>query len=503
MHHPCIIEAQEHEKDIHSNIKKGLEREIEKAHTHENIHDNKKEKIPDSHIIVEKIKENVRAARSSASSNNSDTEDNNESETKEHHTGPQRVAYLGLNTQLTLGYYVGLTWLLLPSEVDELPQGMALLVTPKIANVDWLKMFTDCLNNPISAKYISKCYAIDLDQIPIDLDKSNPMDITPLLLLHYLTLVARIATQGLKRDYLIREENLTSKIKGKLLLGSTIVHNRCQGRQERNWCRYQDYSIDCYENQILKAALRFTRSWWRHHRTAMNVNIDTTLSFCAAAFTEVSELPNINALRRYRINPLYRDYATALRLATMILRRFDYSIQNANNDSGHRVPPFRIDMPKLFELYAYTVLCNKFKFRNIKYQPHGKHGYVDFLKTDEKLIIDTKYKPVYQSEENKSKYDIKDIRQLAGYARDVDVLKELGYNNIDDHHSDDFRLTPDCLILYPNKDSDNFNDCDHTILEKIRDKEKYQIEQFTRFFKYPVKLPVIEKDNQTKPSPDH
>ncbi|MDR0926657.1 MAG: McrC family protein [Ignavibacteria bacterium] len=132
-------------------------------------------------------------------------------------------------------------------------------------------------------------------------------------------------------------------------------------------------------------------------------------------------------------------------------------------------------MSKLFELYVYslretygTTILYQLSDEG-KRQTHGKYGDVDFLKTDEKLIIDTKYKPKYNEE-----YKIEDIRQLSGYASDKGVLKKLGIN-------DDERVV-DCVIIYPDNNSNtNFDG---------RNLKETEIKQFTKFYKCGIKLPI-------------
>ncbi len=58
------------------------------------------------------------------------------------------------------------------------------------------------------------------------------------------------------------------------------------------------------------------------------------------------------------------------------------------------------------------------------------------------MIIDTKYKSCYAE----NKYNIDDIRQLSGYARDKGVLKIMEIDNDNE--------VVDCVVIYP---TDNKN----------------------------------------------
>ena len=70
-------------------------------------------------------------------------------------------------------------------------------------------------------------------------------------------------------------------------------------------------------------------------------------------------------------------------------------------------------------------------------------GKPDFLYVDEEspLILDTKYKPRYGA----GTFDVDDVRQLAGYARDRKVLKKFGIQETEEQN---LAIVP-CVIIYP------------------------------------------------------
>ena len=125
-------------------------------------------------------------------------------------------------------------------------------------------MFMECLNHAKISHEISKnrngepIYKIDSDQKAIPLPTSD-FEITPLLIIHFIKVLEKIVKRGLKRDYIRIEENLSSKIKGKIMFSQYLKKNVMQGRNDRVYCRYQDYSVDCLENQILKKLLFFVK----------------------------------------------------------------------------------------------------------------------------------------------------------------------------------------------------------------------------------------------------
>lgn len=142
-------------------------------------------------------------------------------------------------------------------------------------------------------------------------------------------------------------------------------------------------------------------------------------------------------------NKLYGDYGTAIKLAKLLLKRYDYSIDNIESDN-HMIPPFWIDMARLYEVYVYGLLQRAYPGQ-IKFRVKGHYqAAVDFLKMDEELIMDTKYKPHYDSSYAGV---IDDIREISGYARDILISNELGISDKDS--------VPDCLIIYPKMEDCN------------------------------------------------
>jgi len=372
---------------------------------------------------------------------------------------PEDVKFLGLSSTFQASYYVGIDWL---NEKHD----HAIQVNPKIERLDYFKMFSHCFNSPEINPEISKIYKIFFDSEPIKIE-STPFEITPLLIVHFLNVMKTLVKKGLKKDYILLEENLSSKLKGKLLFNSNFKQNITKGRSDKNYCRYQEYSVNCIENQILKKALNFVRLFLVKNSEKYG-GLSFTLNYCYSALEKVSDEVDIKRVQQVKINPLYKEYFEALRLAKMIFRRFSYSLKEVTNATDNKIPPFYIDMSLLFECYVLSKLKEKYG-KEILYQVSGKYGITDFLKKDDKMIIDTKYKLIY----NQGQYEIENIRQISAYARDKGILSKL---SVDDD------TVVDCLIIYPNKysDKDFMN----------RDLKENEIPQFSKFYKTGICLPL-------------
>jgi len=366
-------------------------------------------------------------------------------------------------------YYIGIDW------IKEKESYIA--VEPKIENLDYVKMFVHCLHHSEISKFIKEVYHIDFQKAQIETQNAN-WDLTPFLVVHFLSLVETITKQGLKRNYIVREENLSSKIKGKILFSQQLKINIVSKREDRIYCRFQEYSIDCLENRLLKKALLFVQRYTIKHLDKEKYKLlFQKQNRLLSAFENISGDISYSEIKRIKINALYKEYVEAIDLAKQILRRFGYSYMNTYNTEEKKLPPFWIDMSKLFELYVYSLLKDAYGSKIMyqlsedgKRQTRGHYGDIDFMKLDDKILIDTKYKEIYTQD---GRYVIDNIRQLSGYARDWGVLKKL------DITSDNEVI--DCVIIYPDKTSnDNFKD---------KELKETSIRQFTKFYKCGIKLP--------------
>ena len=121
----------------------------------------------------------------------------------------------------------------------------------------------------------------------------------------------------------------------------------------------------------------------------------------------------------------------------------------------------------------------------ILYQTNVTTGKPDFLYVDGErpLILDTKYKPRYGA----GTFDVEDIRQLAGYARDRKVLKRLG---IQDAEEQDSAVVP-CVIIYPEtRDVDVKFDGSHSPIDQVM-LEVAPIGELVGFYRVGFPLPVL------------
>lgn len=369
-------------------------------------------------------------------------------------------------TMIRAKYFIGLKWI---------KEGESFLyVKPKIKTLDFISMFMHCFDHECRgvSSGLSRIYQIDFNAKPIKIDSAQSI-LTPMLIVHFLKLTERIVRKGLKLNYIRREENLSSKIKGKILLNQTIKRNYSTGRIDRTVCRYQDYSVDCIENRILKKTLVFISRFINvYPDLSCSVDLKRILTYCLGAMASIDDELPLQLIKQFKINPLYKDYAEALKVAQLILRRFSYDIDQIDQESEKSLPPFWIDMSLLFELYVYSKLKSAYKDQ-IEYHVSTFGNEIDFVKSNEKAIIDAKYIPLW---EDKDHHD--NVRQLSGYARNTALRKKITKTDHDE------TTIIDCLIIYPHKDGVE------SFPKDVLIKKEMALGTYLKFHKLSVKLPT-------------
>ena len=374
------------------------------------------------------------------------------------------------------GYYasykIGVEWI----DNEE-----ALIVTPKrgMNNIDFLGMFMTCFSSNLALDSFSEIYKIDLDKPQVLAPALNSI-VSPLIIVHFLSVINRI--KSLKKGYVHQQENL-KKVKGHIKILKNERLNIAIKRYERIFCEYDEYSIDIPENRLLKKALLFSQALVNRmsHSHRSYPRIKLLIAKALKKFENVSDDVEMKAVGQLRSHKLFSEYSESIRLAKVILKHFDYSI-NKVGTTDNKVTPFILDMSLLYEHYVYGLLYEAYQ-EKITYQFKGNTGYPDFLYTSGtfKAILDSKYIPKYE----RHSLDTYAIRQLSGYSRDLSILKRLGYKNIEESS-----LIPSipCVIIYPSETKGNHNPFMNISLEKLCTKP---LRGLSLFYKFEVPVPTL------------
>lgn len=196
-------------------------------------------------------------------------------------------------------------------------------------------------------------------------------------------------------------------------------------------------------------------------------------------FRNIDSDVNIQSVKESKFDKLNAFYPEAIKLAKMLIKHKENSI--AKGGSQKKVPPFKIDMSRIFEVYVLGILESNYP-QQIKFQVDGSYGTkCDYVHKGEGIIIDAKYKKWYSSKQGRRdhpKYLLDDIREVSGYARDSNILK---------HFDNSMRSNPPCLIIHPTgtvmPEFENrlFNECKNN-----------PIDGFNKFYHLGIPLPVIK-----------
>lgn len=364
---------------------------------------------------------------------------------------------------------------------DETDENISSTYPSKKLELNFLKMLLEVHSGKINEKCLKDLVSIDWNtkQIPIE---QNQDHLTPFLIVEFLQLLKRIVIKGLKKTYYKTNKNLTNRVKGKILVTQQIKQNTLKGRLTKTLCQYQIFGEDNPENRFLKKVLSFIANYVQNNKSLFHDNIESIqhlISYSQPSFENIgTEFENFE-LKHLKPNPFFKEYAQAIKIGQYILKRFSYNISKTT-DEKITIPPFWIDMPRLFELYIYHHLLNSNdnKQGEIFYQFATYGNSLDFLIKDENhsMIIDTKYKLHYDNG-----HLHQDIRQVSGYARLNKVRDKLGI-------TDDSNIN--CLIIYPNPKGLDLSKTKLAADSLISRSE--QIEPYYKVFKLGVKLPLIK-----------
>jgi len=328
---------------------------------------------------------------------------------------------------LRASYVVGYKWLV--------ENETAICVKPKLdesefnARADITKMFAECFHSPLVAKGMNEVYGIEWEQPRIQIEEKDDV-LTPLIIMHFLQVVKSLSKKGLKKGYMSVIENLTAKVKGKILINQTIKHNHFKNRLDKTVCSHQIFTTNCLENQIIKTALAHV-SRYVYQNMRENTTFTQMLRFDQMMFEMVdTKEVNLADFKKIKHSPFFKEYKEALRLAEMIFRRLGFSLQQADHEAQKyaQIPPYHIDMSKLFEKYVELRL----REGGVAVEPQRKFSLdenrfqqiPDFLCKAPCMIIDAKYKYWYKGDVNAKFVD--DFRQIALYAITNDIREAVG-----------------------------------------------------------------------------
>ncbi|HAO26807.1 MAG TPA: restriction endonuclease, partial [Chryseobacterium indologenes] len=135
-----------------------------------------------------------------------------------------------------------------------------------ITEVNYLTILLDIMSLPETAIYSKDMIQIDWKAAPIMIDQKDDR-LTPFLIVQFLQHLKTIVRKGLKKSYYKVQENLNTKVKGKVLVGQHIKKNVFKNRLTSTFCEFQVFGEDHLENRFLKKVLEFVAGYIGNNRS--------------------------------------------------------------------------------------------------------------------------------------------------------------------------------------------------------------------------------------------
>ncbi|WP_191603758.1 McrC family protein [Marinomonas algicola] len=285
--------------------------------------------------------------------------------------------------------YVGLLYL---------PSGQSIEILPKTGNHDDVPHARQTLLMMLQS--LREFRHIELETADIDVLK---LPLIEVLIRRFLKTVNQVVKQGLRRDYVPKQENLTTK-RGKLKIGLQVKHNFVE--KQRFYCEYDEYLPDIPVNRVIKAAMLQVQ---RYSKDARNQKLLRELLF------HFDDIPSSNQpaldFARIKFDRGMGYYRPAISWSGLILN----NLSPVSMSGRSQAPSLLFPMESVFESYVAMVLRRQLQPGSILKTQAASKSLVTFdkskhftLKPDllltlndgQQCVLDTKWKRLDLNEYN-------------------------------------------------------------------------------------------------------
>ena len=231
-------------------------------------------------------------------------------------------------------------------------------------------------------------YFFDEDLI---LAKSTIDEYKILTYISFVRLVLDFTRRGLMSKSVRKTQNFTGKIRGKIDIKNQITKNVMRGRNERQYCKYSEKSVDIMENQVIKCALNIVIK----DSKSLGLNsIERSIGILKRRFSGVSDVKlSVSEIDRIILPAMYQSYRPMFQLAKVIIS--EKTLYPTSDGDRVGVIPYAINMPFLFECYVRTILKEQIKNINEKNEKNkkNKNYYIEMKKfvPDKRRSYDESY----------------------------------------------------------------------------------------------------------------
>lgn len=326
------------------------------------------------------------------------------------------ISYLKISVKRNVGKviqaqnYVGLI---------QLKSGYKIQILPKIACLD--KVGNEDLNITKSIFIKMIC---SMKDFPIKVFNFSNLDIEKMNLYEifinmFICQTSAIVKKGLRSSYNPVEDNL-NYYKGKLIVNEHIKKNLIH--KEHFYMRYDEFSINRPENKLIKSTLL------KLLKESNNFNNKKKIQQLLLSFENVEVSQNYdNDFSKVIIDKNTKDYAMLMKWCKVFLQNKSFTTFSGEEFSKSLLFP----MEKVFESYIAKKVKEKVSTDNWRVSVQDK-GYYLFdspkrfsLKPDivitkydkEKIILDTKWKYLYNNESRTYGISQGDMYQMYAYAK--------------------------------------------------------------------------------------
>ncbi len=166
---------------------------------------------------------------------------------------------------------------------------------------------------------------------------------------HYARLLQELCRRDVRSYYRPEEGELRSRIRGRLHLAA-YARLALQGKQHVLPCRWEEFTVDNWDNRILWAAACRLKQVARAFDSQAAALVWKPFEGLLPWFSAVAEVPiRASDFRKSRLGRTSRYYRQALAWARLLLQGSDLPT------GGGQVPPLVLDTHKAFEKFAEAV----------------------------------------------------------------------------------------------------------------------------------------------------
>ena len=236
----------------------------------------------------------------------------------------------------------------------------------------------------------------------------------------YLNEVQELLKRGLKSDYLAIEENLTF-FKGKFLINQHLKNNIV--RKDRFFMAYDEFHTNRPENRLIKTTLL------KLNKISTNGRNQLLAKRLLAEFEMVGQSMNIDKdFSLVKKDRNSQAYQSLMIWSQIFLKNKSFSTVKGTKN----VNALLFSMEKIFEAYVAKKLKIHFSEWNVETQKKDKYLFdnpktfrlkpdIYMSKDGSSIVLDTKWKKLYQDKSKNYGINQADMYQMYAYAYKYDV----------------------------------------------------------------------------------